>query len=162
MIRIKHSILILVIIVGASCKRQEVNQYDINKIQVNEDGHQKKNIKSDVQFISLLYSDLYETSISSEKLKNLELLQSSFGDKNVVIERISQNMLSDPFAVIPADSTMYSNTKSFIISTYNRFYTRQPSEAEIWYLEDLITKNPNLTTKEFYYGFITSEEYKYY
>jgi len=158
----KNWILILAIVFGASCKREEINQYDINRVQVNGDGHQKKNIKSNVQFISLLYADLYETSIPSETLKKFELLQSSFGDKNVVIERISQNMLSDPLIVLPQDSTMLNNPKDFIIKTYNRFYTRQPSEAEIWYLENLINKNPNLTAKEFYYGFITSEEYKYY
>jgi len=158
----KNWILIFALIFGASCQRHEINEYNINKVQVNSDGHQKKNLKSDVQFISLLYSDLYETSISSDKLNKLELLQSSFGDKNVVIQRISQNMLSDPLAVIPTDSVMFNQTKDFIINTYNKFLTRQPTEAEIWFLEDLISKNPKLTAKEFYYGFITSEEYKYY
>ena len=158
----KNLVLIFALSILVSCQRHEVNQYDINKIQVNSDGHQKKNLKSDVQFISLLYTDLYETSIPSETLKKLELLQSSFGDKNVVIKRISQNMLSDPLAVIPTDSIMTQNTTDFIIKTYNKFYTRQPNEAEIWFLEDLIANNPKLTAKEFYYGFITSEEYKYY
>ncbi len=158
----RNWILIFAIVFGVSCKREEINQYDINKIQVNAGGSQKKNLKSDIQFISLLYTDLYETTIPSETLKKLELLQSSFGDKNVVVERISQNMLSDPLANIPSDSIMFYNSTEFIIRTYNLFLTRQPSEAEIWFLKDLIVKNPKLTTKEFYYGFITSEEYKYY
>ena len=146
----------------ASCTRHEVNEYNINPVVVNQDGANKENLKTSDQFISLLYADLYETSISYSELNKLQRLLESFGDKNVIIERIAQNMLNDPLAKVPNDSTLTQNTDGFIKNTYNLFLTRNPSEAEVWYLRDLINSSPNLSTKEIYYGFITSEEYKYY
>jgi hypothetical protein len=145
-----------------SCKRQQVNEYDINPVVINQDGANKENLKSPDQFVTLLYTDLYATSISYSELNKLQRLLESFGDKNVVIERIAQNMLNDPFAQIPSDSILSVNTDGFITETYNLFLTRNPSEAEVWYIRELIDNNPNLTVKEVYYAFITSEEYKYY
>jgi hypothetical protein len=92
----------------------------------------------------------------------MQRLLASFGDKNVIIERIAQNMLTDPLVNIPTDNVMRDNLPEFISETYNRFYTRQPSEAEIWYLQNLINNNAELTVVEVYYAFLTSEEYKYY
>ena len=89
-----------------SCKRQQVNEYDINPVVINQDGANKENLKSPDQFITLLYTDLYATSISYSELNKLQRLLESFGDKNVVIERIAQNMLNDPFAQIPSDSIL--------------------------------------------------------
>ena len=145
-----------------SCTRHEVNEYNINPVVVNQDGANKENLKSSDQFITLLYADLYETSISYSELNKLQRLLESFGDKNVIIERIAQNMLNDPLAKIPNDSVLVQDPEAFIKETYNIFLTRDPLEAEIWYIKDLIKSNLDLTAKEIYYGFITSEEYKYY
>lgn len=145
-----------------SCKRQQVNEYNINPVVVNQDGAKKENLKTADQFITLLYTDLFASSISYSELNKLQRLLESFGDKNVIIERIAQNMLNDPLAQIPSDSILISNTDAFVSETYNLFLTRSPSEAEVWYIRELINKNPNLTVKEIYYAFITSEEYKYY
>ena len=71
-------------------------------------------------------------------------------------------MLNDPLAQIPSDSILTTGTDAFITETFNLFLTRNPSEAELWYIRELIGDNPSLTVKEIYYGFITSEEYKYY
>ena len=149
-------------IVLSSCTRHEVNEYNINPVVVNADGINKENLKSSDQFITLLYTDLYETSISFAELNKLQRLFDSFGDKNVIIERIAQNMLNDPLAKIPNDSILRQDPENFIKNTYNVFLTRNPSEAEVWYIRDLIQSNSNLTAKEIYYSFITSEEYKYY
>ena len=158
----KAFIYILIGISLISCKRHEINEYEINDVYVVQNGGQKKSLKSNDQFISILYADLYETSIPFKKLKNLEQLQASFGDKNVVIERIAQNFLTDPSIKIPSDSLLVLDKEHFISDTYQRFYTRKPTEAETWFIADLIDNNTELTVKEIYYGFITSEEYKYY
>jgi hypothetical protein len=153
---------LIALVLFTSCKRQEVNEYNLNPVVVNQNGAKKENLKSSDQFISLLYADLYETSISYSQLKKLQRLLDSFGDKNVIIERIAQNMLNDPLAKIPNDSVLSSDLDGFIKNTYTLFLTRNPSEAEVWYIRDLVNENSSLTVKEIYYGFITSEEYKYY
>lgn len=151
-----------VILLFLSCKRQEVNEYAIDPVVVTQNGSNKENLKTPDQFITLLYTDLYETSISYSELNKLQRLLESFGDKNVVIERIAQNMLNDPLANLPNDSVLTANPESFIKDTYKLFLTREATEAEVWYISNLISSNPELTVKEIYYGFITSEEYKYY
>lgn len=159
----KHVVTYLLILtVLVSCKRQQINEYNINPVVVNQDGANKENLKTADQFITLLYTDLYASSISYSELNKLQRLLESFGDKNVIIERIAQNMLNDPLAQIPSDSILTTGTDAFITETFNLFLTRNPSEAELWYIRELIRDNPSLTVKEIYYGFITSEEYKYY
>ncbi len=159
----KHVVTYLLILtVLVSCKRQQINEYNINPVVVNQDGANKENLKTADQFITLLYTDLYASSISYSELNKLQRLLESFGDKNVIIERIAQNMLNDPLAQIPSDSILTTGTDAFITETFNLFLTRNPSEAELWYIRELIGDNPSLTVKEIYYGFITSEEYKYY
>ena len=159
----KHVVTYLLILtVLVSCKRQQINEYNINPVVVNQDGANKENLKTADQFITLLYTDLYASSIQYSELNKLQRLLESFGDKNVIIERIAQNMLNDPLAQIPSDSILTTGTDAFITETFNLFLTRNPSEAELWYIRELIGDNPSLTVKEIYYGFITSEEYKYY
>ncbi len=153
---------ILTLTVLVCCKRQQINEFDINPVVINQDGANKENLKSPDQFITLLYADLYSTTIPYAELKKLQRLLESFGDKNVIIERIAQNMLNDPLAQIPADTILTAAADVFISESYKLFFTRNASEAEVWYIRELIKNNPELTVKEIYYAFITSEGYKYY
>ena len=60
----KHVVTYLLILtVLVSCKRQQINEYNINPVVVNQDGANKENLKTADQFITLLYTDLYASSI---------------------------------------------------------------------------------------------------
>ena len=158
----KRFLAIALLPVFLACTKHKVNEYEINEVVVTTNHNNKKNLKSDLQFISIMYSDLVGNTIPSKKLKNLTTAYNSFGDKNIIIDRITRNFLLDPSADIPDDLEMRSDVKQFIKDTYKKFYVRNPNEAEIWYLEKSINENLDLTATDIYYAFLTSEEYKYY
>jgi lipocalin len=57
---------------------------------------------------------------------------------------------------------MRSNTTLFVRDTYRKFLVSEPNDSELWYLKKLLAENPDITTDDVYYAFMTSEEYKYY
>jgi hypothetical protein len=155
-------IILILIIIGSACTKHKINEYEINDVVVTTNHNHKKNLKSDLQFISIMYSDLFNNSIPSNKLKNLTTAYNSFGDKNIIISKITHNFLLDPLASIPSNSEMRGNVIKFVDDTYRKFYVRTPSEAESWYLNNLINSNLELEPRDIYFSFLTSEEYKYY
>jgi len=145
-----------------SCKKHEINQYEINNVNVTSNSGSKNNLKNDLQLISIMYSDLYGNSIPSTTLQNLYNGYISFGDKNIIVEKITQNFLLDPLAVVPSDSIMRLDPDTYITNAYKKFLIRTPSEAELWYIKNTIEQSNNLTSRDVYYAILTSEEYKHY
>lgn len=146
----------------SSCTKHEVNKYEINNVPLQGENTQKNNLKSDLQLISIMYTDLFGQSIPNNQLKYLNQAYTSFGDKDVVIERITQNFILDPLALIPSDSTMRSDPEKFISDAYKRFYVRTPTESEVWFLKNEIEGNTTLRSLDVFYAILTSDEYKYY
>ena len=78
------------------CKEVEVNQYDVNPVAVNTDGADKSQRKSDLQLLSIMFSDVFGRAISQTELQSLSETYSSFGDKQVIIDRLTWRFLNEP------------------------------------------------------------------
>jgi hypothetical protein len=162
-ISISKIVLVFFLIVSiVGCKKQIVNEYVVDDVHVSSETGNKANLKSDLQLITIMYADVFGTSISSEKLKGLNQAYVSFGDKDIVIDRITHYFLSDAAAQIPSDNYMRFNPDQFITEAYKKFFVRNPSEAELWYLKKVINESSSLAARDIYYAILTSEEYKYY
>ena len=48
-----------VLLFGSACMREVVDQYQVNDINLYSSASEKKNLKTDEQFISILYTDLF-------------------------------------------------------------------------------------------------------
>ena len=109
-----------------------------------------------------MYADLFGNSIPNKTLTDLNKAYISFGDKNIIIERITQNFLLHPDAQVPQDSVMRSDPEKFINEAYKKFLIRNPADAELWYIKSTIEQSNNLTARDLYFAILTSEEYKHY
>lgn len=152
----------LVFAIFSGCKKQEVVKYTLNEQYVSSSNANKANLKSDLQLITIMHADVFGTSISSEELKALNQAYISFGDKDIVIDRITQYFLTNAGAIVPSNAAMRADIDQFIVDSYVRFYIRQPNEAEVWYLRKIIEDNTSMTPRDVYYALLTAEEYKYY
>lgn len=145
-----------------SCQREVVDQYQINDVNLYTSASEKKNLKTDDQFISILYTDLFGKSINNEELKRLNKAYTSMGDKSLVIDIMIRGMLSNSEAIISDKNAMRARPEEFIEESYKRFLVRQPTEQEKWFLKNKIENNQNLKPLDIYYAILTSDEYRYY
>lgn len=152
----------LVALYGCTQEKQQINRYVLGEVAAPGYFPGKSNLKTDLQFISIAFNDLYGEPISGIRLTRLMDGYNSLGDKQIIIDRILRNLLKDPAVIIPTAAEMRSNTGLFVQETYKRFLVRQPNESELWYLKKLLDENPDITPEDVYYAFMTSEEYKYY
>ena len=144
------------------CKQEVVEQYEINDVNLYSSASEKKNLKTDEQFISILYTDLFGRSIDNNELKKLNTAYSSMGDKFLVIDIMIRSMLSNSAAIVHTKNEMRARPDDFIEETYKRFLVRQPTEQEKWFLKDRIENNASLEPIDIYYALLTSDEYRYY
>ncbi len=164
------AILFLLFIVSVSCKKEiEIKQnvvydnsvYQLDTVDLYTSSADKSKEKSSTQYISILYTDLFQTTISAKELNDISRVSAAIGDKTVVNEAIVFNyMQSNP--IIPTDNDMRNDMDQFIADTYVRFYLRKPTELERIYLRDLIENDLNMTALEVYAAFSVSTEYLFY
>ncbi len=145
-----------------SCKKEKLYVYDVNPISVTQPNSNKINIKTDQEFISIAYTDLFGTTIAQDVLADLTLCYRAFGDKNVIIDMGIRNFLNAPNVQIPPKTEMVSDPDVFVENTYKKFYVREPNEFERWYMVNQIQTDTALTPELLYYSFLTSNEYRYY
>ena len=145
-----------------ACKVQELNVYEIEDFHVEEYVGTKQNLKSDIQFISIAYSDLFGKEIPSDELNYYMESYDSIGDKTLIIDIIVRAFLNNEQVEIPTDSFMRSDPETFIRNTYKKFLVRQPSDAEVWYFKNIISNHQELKPITVYYAVIISDEYRYY
>lgn len=157
----KQTLFIVIALLLFACKDEKKKYvYQVQEVFIDSPGADKPNVKESTEYISIAYADLYGKSISSELLSNLTKTYISFGDISVVEELIIRNFLNDPAAIIPSNSEMRADVKAFVVKCYNQFYGREPNAQEVWYFEDKINSNTNLTPDVVYYIFLTSNEYR--
>ena len=145
-----------------SCTKEKSYLYEVEPITVEQDGSNKNNLKSDFEFISIAYSDLFGTTISRDDLVDLSLAYSSFGDRKLIEDMIIRNFLNDPSVNIPTSIQMRNDINLFINDTYKKLFNRAPNEFEAWYVVNLIENDTDITSEIVYYSFMTSNEYRYY
>jgi hypothetical protein len=147
----------------ASCKKEVQTVYQVQNQVLYQNSSQKTNLKTTNQFISIAYNDLYNTSISTTQLNNLNTCLEAFGDQATMEDIIVKNLLANGGVSIPDSATMMADIPTFINQTYIRFYNRQPTAQELWKMQSLILQPGNhLNPQMIYYSVLTSTEYRYY
>lgn len=145
-----------------ACTKEKQYQYEVNTVDVNNGSGIKGNQKSTLEFISIAYADLFNTTISQSKLVNLSVAYNSFGDKKIIEDRIIRNLLNTSGVNIPTSVSVNGDTSQFIINCYQKFYNRAPNELEKYYWKRLLATNTNVTPMIVYYSMMTSDEYRFY
>lgn len=145
-----------------SCTEVEVNRYEVDPVNLSDSNAEKTQRKSDLQLMSIMYSDVFGRAITQNELQILADTYNSFGDKQVIIERLTWRFLSAPEADLPGQSLWTTAPDSLVNTLYQRYLSRYPSEMELWYYIQWMEDNPDLEVKHLAYVLLTSEEYKYY
>jgi hypothetical protein len=154
---------LLLILTLLSCgEANHVFLYEVNEVEIDQAGLDKNNAKSDLEFISLAYADLFGTTITEEALLQMVQAYNSIGDKQLIADYIIRNLINAPGAKVPTNQEMRNEPEAFITDTYKKFFVREPNEYERWYFRQLISQDPDLTPELIYYSFLTSDEYRYY
>lgn len=157
------SCFICCLFIFLSCKKDEQQVvYHVNPEKVYQNAAEKRSLKSESEFISIAYSDLFGNAISYNELQKIQDPYLSFGDKSLIVDLIIRNFLSKPNVDIPTDAAMRSNVASFVTDAYLKIYNRKPNEFEQWKMEQLINTDNAITAELIYYALLTSNEYRYY
>ena len=154
-------ISLLILLLYSSCKGKD-KVYELNSIVAHPANTGKDKLKTDEQYISILYANLFQKALSANKLVEISECIQSIGDKETAKEVIIANFLNDPDIIIPSRQDMLDDPDGFLDETYHRFFVRNITEAEKTYLKNLIMANDSLTPEMLYYSFALSDEYQYY
>ena len=136
--------------------------YEMDTVRLYNSAAEKSRQKSQTQYISILYSDLYNKSIPTNELSELSELGLATGDKTMVNELTLGHYLNGAGVDKPTDAEMRADIGTFITWAYLKFYSRYPTEYEKRYLTDIIEKDVDMTVDDVYTSFILSNEYYYY
>lgn len=156
------AMLLIMALSFSACNKDAVTRYELEDVNLYSSASDKKNLKSDEQFISIMYTDIFERSISNSQLVTMNEAYTSMGDKSLIIDILIKSLLTDQGASIPTLSEMKSKPEEFVQNTYTRFLVRLPSKQEEWFLVNQIESNNKLEPIDIYYAMLTSEEYRYY
>ena len=159
----KNIVLIFSVLILFSCKKEKNVIYQLNDVTIEQNSANKDHLKSTTEFISIAYSDIFGTVISTNKLADLTTIYKAFGDKKLIEQMVIKNFLNEPTIQIPQiDRSSMSTINNFVTDAYKKLYNRNPDEYELWFVADLITKDDDLTAELVYYSLMTSSEYRYY
>ncbi len=143
-------------------KEKKVYQYELEEVRVGAQTAVKNKPKSDLEVVSVAYTDIFAQTIPNELLNRLSNFYAGFGDKSTAIEIITRNGVNNERAIIPGAESMRSDPEKFVEETYKKFYIRRPGEYEKQFWVEKIRNDSTLTPKIVYYTFMTSKEYKFY
>lgn len=154
--------ILYVLLFFLSCKKTTEVTYRVNDVNVMESKASKFKAKNEAEYISILYTNIFQTAISPSQLYQSQNVLYSIGDQTCAKEMLLSNYFNSPFIKIPKDDILTTNPEQFIKDTYKRFYLRNPSEAEMNYFKNYIQSHPLLTVEMVYTAFACSDEYGYY
>jgi len=160
MFKVKKIILLFMLVGLFACQKEYVYDVNIENIQLPNAG--KTKLKTEDQYIAILYANLFQTAISPNELVDVNRCIESIGDKELVHEIIISNFMNKPDVIIPADSLMRVDVDTFMFNTYERFLVREMTEAERTYWNIYINSTPQVTPELVYFSFALSNEYLYY
>ena len=96
----KPFFLLLFLISLASCKKEQHIGYGVETANVYEDKSRKTKKKNDAEYISILYTNLYQTAISPNQLYKTQNVLYSIGDQDVASEMLLSNYFNTSFQKI--------------------------------------------------------------
>lgn len=157
-------IFLLLPLFFSACQKQVKDSYlyELNEVEADSYGNNKTKRKTEQQYISILYANLFQKALSSDELLEIEKCIASIGDKEVAHEVVVSNFMNKSGLVLPTNSEMRGDILKFVMETYKRFYVREPSVAERTWWKNYITANPQVTSELVYVSFALSEEYLFY
>ena len=159
----KKLIFILSILILFSCKKEKKVTYHINDVKITQNAVVKNHLKSTTEFISISYSDIFGTVITSNKLAELSTMYKAFGDKKLIEEMVIKNFLNEPTIQIPQiDRTSETTIQNFVTDSYKKLFNRTPDKYELWFVAESIVKDIDLTAELVYFSLMTANEYRYY
>ena len=145
-----------------SCKKEHSYLYNVNDVTVQQPGGDKTNVKSTTEFISITYSDLFNTTIPNDTLVALINSYLAFGDKKLIEDRIIRHFLNSPAVQIPTSQQMRTDVPQFVSGAYRKFFNRDPNEFEKYFISKIIQDDTTIAPVVVYYSLMTSNEYRYY
>ena len=159
----KNIIFLLSILTLVSCKKEKKVTYHLNDVNITQNAAVKDHLKSTTEFISIAYSDIFGTVITTDKLADLSTMYRAFGDKKLIEEMVIKNFLNEPTIQIPIlDRTSESTIQTFVTNAYKKLFNRNPDEYELWFVADMIQKDTALSAELIYFSLMTANEYRYY
>ena len=147
-----------------SCKQDKEYQYvfEVNEENLYQSNVEKTKQKTAQQYISILYSNLFSTTLPQQDLSELAEVRLAIGDKQMADELILNDFVNSGSAGIPTNSEMRDDIEQFIEDTYIRFFLRKPTPYEVFELKQEIEADQDLTPELIYQAFALSNEYKFY
>ncbi len=154
-----------------SCKKEtEIIQqpivddyiFNVDSEPVYQSSAEKTKEKTSEQYVSILYSNLFQQSIPQEDLTDLSLIRTALGDKQLADELIINGLVNNSDVIIPTNEQMRDNVDEFIDGVYLRFFLRKPTAYEKVELKQEIENDLELTPEFIYTAFAISNEYKFY
>ena len=159
--RIFH--IALMAIVLTACKQDPSSIFEVEDVTVSLNGGKKNRLKTDIEFVSIAYTDIFSTNISQNNLEDIITTYKSLGDKSLVIEMIVRKFISEGSSMIQnIDRSSSTSIETFVTHIYKKLYNRTPDAYELWYLTDLIQKDQDINASLIYYSMMTANEYRYY
>jgi len=159
----KKIIFILSILTLVSCKKEKKVTYHVNDVNITQNAAVKDHLKSTTEFISIAFSDIFGTVITTAKLADLSTMYRAFGDKKLIEEMVIKNFLNESTIQIPQiDRTSEITVQNFVTNSYKKLFNRTPDEYELWFVTDMIIKDSDLTAELIYFSLMTANEYRYY
>lgn len=155
--------LFLLFFVFSACQKDKnAYLYELNETEVSSVTGKKTKRKTEEQYVSILYANLFQQALSSADLFEITKCIMSIGDKEVAHKVVVSNLMNRPDVKLPSNTEIRADLTAFIFDTYKRFYVREPSIAEkTWWL-NYLNANPQITSEIVYVSFALSEEYLYY
>ena len=156
-------IFIFSVLLLFSCKKEKKITYQLNDVTIENNTANKDHLKSTIEFISIAYSDIFGTVISTNKLAELSQIYKAFGDKKLIEQMVIKNFLNEPSIQIPQiDRSSTITINSFVQNAYTKLYNRTPDEYELWFISSMIENDSDLTSELIYFSLMTANEYRYY
>jgi len=159
----KKIIFLLSILTLVSCKKEKKVTYHVNDVNITQNSAVKDHLKSTTEFISIAYSDIFGTVITTAKLADLSTMYRAFGDKKLIEEMVIKNFLNESTIQIPQiDRTSEITVQNFVNNSYKKLFNRKPDEYELWFVTDMIIRESDLNAELIYFSLMTANEYRYY
>lgn len=167
----KQCIVILLLFSILSCTKETITQntpvvdeylYEINGETLYQSNLEKDKEKSSEQYVSILFTNLFQTTVPQDDLFELAEIRTATGDKQLADELLLNGMVNNDQVIIPSGELMRFDPETFIRQTFNRFYLREPTPYEMIELKKIIEDDPFIEPEIIYQAFALSNEYKFY
>ena len=144
------------------CRKEPETHFLMNTYDVYPSNGEKERLKTTEQWVAILYTNLFQTGMSTSNLYDVTQVFQSIGDQESAREVLLSNFMNQPGVTLPTEEEMEANLDGFVEEAYMRFFVRFPTQAERTYVKGFITSHPGMTPELVYTSLALSTEYLYY